>query len=239
VFEEDAMRATALTATSFDSAKLSGLASIAHPMREPGHWRLEVHGRRLPIQSLDIIVREGGAPRLVVDFSSPSTDSDCCAAGDRFLAPNGMINLNTGATGQGGFALLFRSDAREPAWDSRQLEPGDLYACMPLRPGTYLVSNQSGDARASVSVNYPDPRAVAQGSRLASGAVHLQVGAAITPGEGRIDPGLVLILTIKTRSHLSLELERADDGPTDLAAWKAARNRDVLEAAFRRSGSRR
>jgi len=233
------MRATALTATSFDSATLSGLTSIAHPMREPGSWRLEIHGRRgRPIQSLDIIVRDGAAPRLVVDFSSPGTASDCCAAGDRFLGPNGMINLNPGSSGEGGFALLYGRDGREPVWDSRQLEPGDHYACMPLRPGSYRVSNRNSDARGPVTVNYPDPRAVAEGHRLASGAVHLEVGRSITPGECRIDPGQVLIFALKTRAQLSLELVQADDGATDLAAWKAARNRDVLNAAFGRPSRR-
>jgi hypothetical protein len=229
------MRAPALTATSFDSARLSGLASIAHPLRESGLWRLEMYGRRsLPTQSIDIMVREGGAPRVALDLGSSSRAGDCCATGDRVLAPNGMINLNAGSAGDGGFALLYRGDAREPIWDSRRLEAGDHYACMPLRPGTYLIANQSGDARAAVTVNYPDPRAIAQGNRLASGAVHLEVGATITPGEQRIDPGQVLIFAIKTRAHLSLELARADDGATDLAEWKAARSREVLNAAFGR-----
>ena len=222
-----------LVQTSFDSARLSRLASIAHPMREPGHWRLEAHGARgLRVQAFDIIVREGGAPRVAVDVAPTNPADQSRAVGDRLLAPHGMINLSISAGGGGAFALLYGARASEPVWDSRVLEPGDHYACMPLRPGSYVVSNVSGDARAALRVNYPDPRAIAQGNRLASGPVHLKIGRAITPGDQRIDPGQVLVFAIETRSHLSVALETADDGPPDLAEWRAARNRDCLRAAF-------
>jgi len=230
------MLATNLIATSFDSASLSGRASIAHPMREPGLWRLDVHGRRgLPVRSIDIIVRESGASHIAVEMAQEDSGCAPCESGDRFLGPGGMINLNATTTGESGYALLYGSRGREPAWDSRLLEPGDHYACMPLRPGAYAVSNLRGRGRSTITVNYPDPRALARGQRLATGPVYLQVGESITPGECRIDPGQVLAFKIDAQAHLVVDLTSADDGPQDLAEWKAARNREALNAAFQRS----
>ena len=228
------MPAPALTTTSFDSASLSVLASIAHPMRQKGRWRLELKGRRgRPLGEMDIVVREGGKARIGVDLARPIPSGSGLEADQGVLAPNGMINLSTSTARDAGFAVLYSAGTGEPVWDSRSLDQGDHYACMPFRPGTYRIANLLSNTHSSVRVNYPDPRAIARGHRLASGAVHLQVRQAITPREHSIDPGQVLVFAIETRSHLAVELARADHGPADLVEWRAARNQDRLNAAFR------
>ena len=229
------MLSNMLITTNFDSAPLSGLASITHPLREPGHWRLEAHGpRRVPIRTVDIVLRDGGQARVAVDLGHPTQDTDCCTAIEQLLTPGGMINLHDASARGGGFALLFRGSERDPFWDSRVLEPGDHFACMPLRPGRYLLTNLLSNARSSLRVNYPDPRNTAQGLRLASGPLHAKVGRAIAPDELRIDPGQALVFAIEAECHLAATLEEPDDGPPELVEWRALRSRQALEAAFTR-----
>jgi hypothetical protein len=219
--------------TTFDHASLGRLASIAHPMREAGRWRLELFARReYVVASTDVIVGDGGASRAAIDIAATSAQGNCCETNEQRIAPNGMLNLNAGKSSEGGCALLYRQDERDPVWDSRVLEPGDHFACMPLRPGDYLVSNSLNGASASLQVTYPDPRATARGRRLASGPAGMRVGTAITPAALRIDPGQVLVMAIEARAHLTVSLARPDDGPSELAEWRAQRSKEAAAAFF-------
>jgi len=231
------MNLKSLTTTNFDSAALAGYCSIAHPLREPGHWRLEIHGlKHAPTQVVDIVVRDGGKVRVAVDLDHPIQSNGCCDPREATLAPNGMINL-TAVNVSGGFVVLFRGDGSEPVWDSRVLEPGDHFACMLLRPGRYGITNLLDETRTVLCVSYPDPRMTAQGYRLASSPLQLTVGECIMPVEPRIDPGQLLVFAIEAKAHLAVCLEDADDGPPELAEWRAQRSREVLEATFAKRGA--
>jgi hypothetical protein len=204
-----------LTRTTFDSASLASQASIAHPLPTAGRWRLDAFGARgVALWSMDILVRDGGAPRIAVDLAHPSPPSDCCGVGARPLAPHGMLNLSLQSPRDGGFALLHGSRRGDPVWDSRRLGPGDHYACMPLRPGLYGVANRLGPARGSVQVTYPVPRAPDATGRPAPGPALVKVGRAIDPGQLTIGPGQVLVFEIGAPAHLTVDLETPDDGPT-------------------------
>jgi hypothetical protein len=198
-----------LTRTQFDSASLASLASIAHPAPGPGRWRLDNYGPRDRVTgSIDILVREGGRPRIAVDLAQPPPG--CCDRGDATLAPGGMLNLTMESAGDGGYALLYASSGGKPVWDSRRLAPGDRYACMPLRPGLYSVANRLAQARSSVRVGWP-------GGRPVSGPAPLSVGAAIAPAELRIAPGQVLVFAIAIEARIIVELETPENGPPDPA----------------------
>lgn len=228
------MRSNMLTTTNFDSAALYGFASIAHSLREAGHWRLEIHNiKNLLIWHADVVVRDGGQSKLAVQLQYTTESNTCCIAREQVIAPGGMISLNgTTIERGGGFALLFRGKSNDPIWDSRVLTSGDYFACMPLRPGRYRVNNLLDGAQCSLHVNYPDPRRTVQGLRLASDPIHIKVGRTLVPGELCIDPGQLLVFAIEAKSHLTVTLEATDDGPSELAEWRALRGRQVLEAAF-------
>lgn len=197
-----------LTRTRFDSASLASLASIAHPAPGPGRWRLETYGPKdRAARSIDILVRDGGLPRIAVDLAEATAPPPgCCDLGARPLAPNGMLNLTLESARDGGYALLYAASGGAPVWDSRRLTPGDLYACMPLRPGLYGVANSIAPARSSVLVAWP-------GARPVSGPAPLTVGQAIAPAELRIYPGQVLVFAIEIEARLTLDLETQVDGP--------------------------
>lgn len=222
-----------LMQTQFDSAGLSGLASLAHPIQRVGHCRLEAHGLRgIRTRTVNFIVREGGKARVAVDLARLAEPDETPT--EQVLMPNGMLNLSANSEQERCFVLLYHGHGSDPVWDSRVLELGDHYACLPIRPGRYLISNGLTNTRASVQVNYPDPRVIARGERLASEPVHLNVEQRITPGELRIDPGQLLVFAILIKAHVTIMLEEPDDGPADLPEWRAARSREALEAVFGR-----
>lgn len=219
--------------TTFDHASLGRFASIAHPMREPGRWRLEATGRRgYPVTRADILVAANGVGRIAIDIADAIARGTCCGTTELRVVPNGMLNLGAGAAYDTGYALLYRGDERDPAWDSRALQPGDHYACMPLRPGEYVVSNALGGAQSRVQVEYPDPRATAKGHRLATRPAQMRVGTRIAPDALTIDPGQLLVFAIDVPAQLTVRLSRPDDGPPELAEWRAVRARAAAAAAF-------
>lgn len=227
------MISTMLTQTSFDSGALSGLASVAHPLREPGYWRLAAAGRRVaPGRRFDVIVRAGGQARFAIDLADEDRRGKVPGLSEGFLAPGGMLNLAARAALTGCHALLYGDRADEPLWDSRQLQPGDGYACMPMRPGSWRIENLLDGAVGRLRVAYPDPRAIAAGQRLAATPVRISVGAAMLPDDLRIDPGQLLIFAIDVRCRLAVTLAQPDDGPPELAAWREERSRMALERVF-------
>lgn len=220
---------TMLTRTRFDSGALAGLASIAHPMRETGCWRLTVVGRRVaPRSEFDVIVREGGNARYAIEMAQEARDK---GAGLRegVLAPGGRLNLAASAAPAGCHALLSGGGREAPLWDSRALQAGDGYACMPMCPGIWRIENTLFAAAGRLRVNYPDPRAIAEGLRLAATPVQVRAGTAITPGDLHLDPGQLLVFAIDSPCRLLVTLEEPDNGPPELAAWREERSRAALE----------
>jgi hypothetical protein len=221
-----------LTQPNFDSGALAGMASIAHPITEPGHWRLETHGHGVATLTYDILVRDGGAPKVAITLGSSVRQADCCEGSELILAPNGMLNLNGGSARHGSYALLYRGSDTNPVWDTRALGPGDYFAFMPLRPGTYSVSNELGRAKGTLQVAYPDPRRIAEGRRAAAQPVHVRAGLALDPNGVEIDPGQLVVFAIEGPARLVAELSKADDGPSELAEWRRSQMEECLEAAF-------
>lgn len=223
---------TMLTQTQFDSGALAGLASIAHPMRDVGYWRLAAAGRRVaPRRQFDVIVREGGQARYAIELADADRGR-LAGLGEGFLAPGGMINLAARGARTGCHALLYGDRPDEPLWDSRELRQGDGYACMPMRPGSWRIENLLDGAVGRLRVAYPDPRTIAAGQRLATAPVRVTVGMAILPDDLRIDPGQLLVFAIDVRCRLAVTLEQPDDGPPELAAWREERSRMALERVF-------
>lgn len=220
---------TMMSRTDFDSAALAGMASIAHPLRQAGHWRLAAAGDDAPPRhGVDIVVREGGQARLGLDLACHGPDPDGA------LVPAGMLNLAAQSARAGCHALLYRGDQDEPAWDSRLLQPGDFYACLPLRPGSYRIENLVNGAVGGLRIRYPDPRAIAEGRQLATAPLHVGAGSAIAPDGQVIDPGQALVFAIDSPCRLAITLQQADDGPPDLAAWRERRSQAALEKVFGR-----
>ena len=142
--------ASYLTAETFDSAALSGTAVVSHPLPKSGEWHaLLTLGRSpLPVQNV-LVLPDGGAAMVAIE---PGAE-----AGQRLRA-GGHVRLRA-PDQSAGFAAQLRHASRETAaWNSKRLEEGDYFACLPLRPGRYRLVNRLSDSLAAVVVHYPDPR---------------------------------------------------------------------------------
>jgi hypothetical protein len=210
-----------------DSAALAGSATIVHPMRQAGTWHLSAHRH------------EGRAVRAVTirvqpDASSMAVAIDLGAGGDaagegargqtdgHTLRVGGYLRLNSTAAEGGFFALLHNVDTGEVDWDSRRLERRDVFACLPLRPGEYRLTNTIGTAERRLVVPYPDPRNNSGTRPDSLEPVRIRSRDIARTGELTVRAGQGFVVDIDAAARLSLALRMPDDGPADLPAWREA-----------------
>lgn len=211
--------ASHLTDVNFDSAALGGTAVISHPLAHAGEWQavLSLPHARLPAQTV-LVLREGGGAMAAVE---PDGDTE------HRLIQGGQVRLRAAA--HSGFAVRLRSVGAEvPEWDSRRLQKGDYFACLPLRPGRYRLANLLSQADAELVMHYPDPRTRDPARRMEP--VRVRAGEQFSPARVELFPGQPLIVAVDAPAHLTLTLEIPDDGPSDLAAWRERRDFEALAA---------
>lgn len=220
-----------MTNTEFDSGSLSAMATIARRMSMPGVFIVEaVDERGRVVRRSEVVVREGegaaaGASiNLVAEEDSMRCQPECPIA----IATGGMLSFHAIGARRGMSVRMIGASEKGSAWNSQALEPGDLYACMPLRPGRYAVHKEEGGVpHMHLRVSYPDPRELAQGRKLRTGTVLMR-------NDVEIDPGQAVLFAIERPARVRVRLEEANDGPSDLAEWRAARNRQALDDALKR-----
>ena len=224
---------------NFDSAALQGSPIVAHRMDQTGTFRLVLRtpGRR-PVDRVLRVVEDGPSSASFDWNPRVSIPGGSSGGPDAVVRPGGYLRLrSTGGSG-GLSAALYELKGLEPVWDSRSLAQGDYFICLPLRPGHYVLANRLGGATSSVVVKYPDPREIQQGRALATEAVTMSADAAFHPSHVVLDAGQPLSIEVRVAAHLVLTLKSADDGPQDLAQWRARVDAELLEKVFgRREGN--
>jgi hypothetical protein len=85
---------------------------------------------------------------------------------------------------------------------------------MILRPGTYSVRNVLGRAQAEVVVSYPPKPGKTPGRPPAPVRVRATADE-FGPNRIRLMPSQGLLFECKNTCRIKIELEKADDGPTD------------------------
>lgn len=222
------MDATALTSTEFDSGTPRGLSAVFHAISEPGTYRLRSQSEQ-EIRFVRRIEVHDDAPPINRDENTVDLSSRVSPASVLEL-PTGsslVIHSSGRAIGRGGAPLaaeLAEADGRV-RWTSTRLERGDLFAVVPLRPGTYELRDR--ERTTTLQVLYPDPRPSAGSD--GDGAL----GVPLRPDDPFVEPpvlacGQGLILTATEGARFRLQLREPDDGPEDLAAWKAAHDRTLV-----------
>jgi hypothetical protein len=115
--------------------------------------------------------------------------------------------------GSGGYWVNVRRADEDPdlrAYDSRELQPGDIFSAVLLRPGRYSLRNELSAARADVTVPYP---VVGKTAYTPPAPVSVEAGEAIEPRELRLHPAQGLNVHVLAPARLRIELEEPDDGP--------------------------
>lgn len=214
------------TQIGLDSGALTMLGAVVHPLGEPGEYRGTVHTEEGPETEFYISADKGRAiaqatidlakltrPRQPAERRCCDDDESGSYVGRRFVVhPKGYALFHVSG-GRGGFWVnLARAEEEHaaPRWTSRELEQGDIFAAVLVRPGKYSLRNELSRASAEITVPYltagdtayrpPEP-------------VQIECGAAIEPRELRIQPFQGFNIHVVDPARVKIELLEPDDGP--------------------------
>jgi hypothetical protein len=213
--------------TGLDSGALTMLGAVVRRFEEPGKYRGTVRlgdtiekvfylqvDKESPVAAADIDLAKLAGSLL----QQEKTGADCCAAEEEAtfsVNPRGYALFRVSG-GRGGYSVnLRRADPEEttPVFNTTTLDSGTIFSARVLRPGTYLVSNARGNARAQLTVAYP-PRAFS--SYRPPDALRVEVTEqGFRPERIELMPAQGLIFDCRTPARIVITLERPDDGPGD------------------------
>lgn len=207
------------TQFGLDSAALTMPASVIHSFCEAGQYRGTVRRSAGPEATFYVSVDKHCAVAQVnIDLAKivagPPDAGECCGDGGehRFVVhPKGYVLFHVGG-GAGGYSVNIRIASEEralPAYDTRQLQPGDRFAGVLLRPGTYSMRNQAGKAEGELVVAYP----VLGRTPNRPAPVSIVCGDYFDPPRVELVPAQGIVFDIQQAAHIKVELLRADDGP--------------------------
>jgi hypothetical protein len=233
------------TQVGLDSAALTMLGTVVHTPRVPGQYRGTVRAGGLPEATFYVSVDPQCAVAQVnIDLASlmaPASATtqaagDCgCGSGDgeaggspRFVVhPKGYIVFHVSG-GAGGYSVNLRraeEDVEHKAYDTRQLQAGDIFAAVVIRPGTYAMKNLVSGAQGELTVAYP---VIGKTAFKPPPALHVDCGKTFEPRAVHLLPSQGLNVHVLEAAHLKIELLRADDGPGNAppgtrGGWKKTR----------------
>jgi hypothetical protein len=210
------------TQIGLDSGALTMLGTIVHSLKEPGEYRGTVRRGSLPEASFYISAdRNSPVAHVNIDLASlvgdstKEPDSDCCKEKDKdhfVVNPRGYVLFRV-AGGPGGYRVHVRKadeDDQTRVYDSSQLEYGDIFSAIIVRPGRYSLKNLVNRAEAEIAVSYP-----VRGKTAYRPPTPVSVrcdSEGFDPGEIRLKPGQGLNCLIETPARIKIELVEPDDG---------------------------
>ena len=210
------------TQIGLDSGAVTMLGSVVHRFGEAGEYRGTVRsGDRLQA-TFYISVDPGCAvAELLIDLAKltapRSPQDDCCgeeAGKKRFIVhPRGYAVFHV-SSGAGGYHVNIRraDEKREvPAYDTRALQPQDIFAGVLLRPGTYTIRNLLTHASAEATVSYPVSGETAY---RPPAPMSVEVGDTIEPRHLELRPAQGFNMHVKVPARIKIELTKPDDGPS-------------------------
>jgi hypothetical protein len=206
------------TQIGLDSGALTMLGTVVHSFGEPGEYRAVVSGGNQQATFYISADRSCAVAGVEIDLASvanPSPGSNSCAgqgAPHFVVHPKGYAVFHVSG-GSGGYWVTARRADEDPdikPYDTRELQDGDFFSAILLRPGTYSIKNMLSDARARVTVTYPvtgnapyqppEPRLI-------------DVAATIEPDDVVVQPMQGLNFNVHRAARIVIELLEPDDGP--------------------------
>ena len=208
------------TQIGLDSGALTMLGTVVHSFREAGEYRGTVRVADRPEATFYVSVDKTCAVAQVnIDLakliSDSAGDADCCEeiAGPRFVVhPKGYAVFHVGS-GPGGYSVNVRradEDRNLKAYDSRELQPGDIFSAVFIRPGTYAIKNLLSKAEGEFTVAYP---VVGKTAFRPPPPVNVECGQGFDPRSVQLHPSQGINFHVKASARIKIELTRPEDGP--------------------------
>ena len=218
-----------------DSGALTLLGVIVHSLKEPGEYRGTVRRDKLPEASF-YISADSNSPvaQVTIDLASLSPGpedekTDCCKEEDknRFVVnPKGYALFRV-SRGSGGYNVHIRRAAEDPktaVYDSSQLEDGDVFSAIIVRPGRYSFKNLVTRGEGEIVVSYP---VIGKTAYRPPAPVSVEcIREGFKPARVELQPGQGLNCQIRVPSRIKIELVKPDDGPRE--------ERERFKRGFRR-----
>jgi hypothetical protein len=155
--------------------------------------------------------------RADADGSEHAAGCDCgCRDPRTFVVhPRGYAVFHVSG-GSGGFWVNVRradEDPDLPAYDTRRLHPGDIFAGVLMRPGRYSLRNELSKAPPTeITVPYPT---VGKSAYQPPAPLDIDCGKAIKPRKLRLQPLQGLNVHIVDPARVRIELVEPNDGPAN------------------------
>ena len=211
-----------------DSGALTMLGTVVHSFGETGEYRGTIQRGNGPEATFYVSV-DGSSPiaQANIDLARADADADAtdhpascdcgCRESRRFVVhPRGYVVFHVSGGGGGYWVNVRKADENPdlPAYDSRRLHQGDIFAGVLMRPGRYSLRNELGDASAEITVPYPT---VGKTAYRPPAPLEVECGKEIKPGKIHLHPLQGLNVHILEPARIRIELVEPDDGPADRA----------------------
>jgi hypothetical protein len=208
------------TQIGLDSGALTMLGVVVHTFGEPGEYRGTVRRDQETVATFYVSVDKACAVADVkidlAELASPANNAGgCCRPedGPRFVVhPRGYAVFHV-SSGAGGYAVNVRRADEDPelkAYDSRVLEPGDIFSAVLMRPGRYAIRNELSDADAEVTVAYP---VIGRVAYRPPPPQEVECGETIEPRRIELQPVQGLNFRVRAPARIRIELLEPYDGP--------------------------
>ena len=223
------------TQDNLDSGALTMKCVIGHPLLKSGlHHGTVMLGERFVAGFVVEVSETSDETQTTIDLAELQVLG-------RGTAPNEVIKqfvVRTGGymvlhvgNGEGGYHVLLRNTSikQRSLWDSQRLEAGDIFSAIPLRPGSYTLSNVAGNMVSTrLVVTYPDPRHNTKG-RLRPTPVYASFDRRnFDPERLEIYPGQGIVIATKDHARFVLTLEQPDDGSDEIRQWHAQQQAELF-----------
>jgi hypothetical protein len=231
-----------LNVTSFDSGAPSQGAAVVHRFGSPGEYRVTfLAGEASLAQTLLAVTHQtpskAAAPgHVTLDLTKVAYPPTLGAATSQrehvVVSPDGYVSFTNSGKPTPFAVVVHPMGEKSPAFDTRRLGPGDLFAVTLIRPGEYRVRNELEKAEGRIRVAYP-----VVGDRPYRPPEPLSVecgGQGFRPAQIDVKPAQGLIFQVQTVARIRIDLTHPDDGPGEEPAPRASYSREALAAALER-----
>ena len=219
------------TQVGLDSGALTMLAGVTHTFQAPGQYRGAVYRGKENVGVFYLNVdKSSPVAQATIDlscfesknrFAAGVKDSGCCGS-QTTPGKENIFDVNAKgyvvfhlSEGAGGYAVRLGRAEEDPKqqfqFDSRQLNKGDIFSAVILRPGTYSVTNALGKGKGEITVTYP--KLGKQPYRPPNPSKMECTAGGFEPARAELQPGQALLFHCSVPSHIKIELVKADDGP--------------------------
>jgi hypothetical protein len=209
------------TQIGLDSGSLTLLATVAHSCGEAGEYRGAVRRGGDPEATFYVSAdKNSSVAQANIDLATLAqpgpgdSKCGCSSAKNRFVVhPKGYLVFHVSG-GQGGYSVHLRKADENPdtkIFESSELQIGDVFSAVILRPGTYSMTNLLTKASGEITVSYP---VVGKTPYRPPSPVFVEcIDRAFRESRIKLRPGQGVNFKIQAPSRIKVELVKPDDGP--------------------------